>query len=172
MIPLPSRVVFPAYSPASCVNTPRSSTGLRIGRPSFWPSSKSSGPWPGAVWTNPVLSDVTVSEGTTLWIHSPDTVRWIGTFPARGWVYAQPSMRAPMSSSTIWYFSTPAASITGFRFSSTSQRCSVLPARVTRAFAYLNFGFIATHRFAGRVQGVVVQTRMYSFGRPTRGNFT
>src|SRR5437773_210532 len=172
IVAFPSRVVFPAYSPASCVNTPRSSTGLNAGSPSFWPSSKSSGPWPGAVWTHPVLSAVTVSERTTLWIHWPWSVRWIGTLPESGCVYAHPSIFEPITSSTIWYCSTPAASMTALMFSSTSQRFSDFPARVTRTFAYLQFGFTATQRFAGRVHGVVVHTRIASFGRPTRGNFT
>src|SRR5437867_1513555 len=167
-----SRFVFPAYAPASSLKTPRSSTGLNGGSPSFCPSSKSSGPWPGAVWTHPVLSAVTVSDGTTLWSHRPSISRWCGTFASSGCVYAHPSIRLPMSSSVIWYGSMPAVSITAFRFCSTSQYCSDFPPTVTRTLAYLNFGFTATHRLAGRVHGVVVHTSTYSFGLPTSGNFT
>ena len=49
-----SRTCFDAYSPASGVKRPRSSTGENAGRPWAFPRSKSSGPWPGAVWTSPV----------------------------------------------------------------------------------------------------------------------
>ena len=169
---VPSRVVRPPYSPASSVNTPLSLTGLKAGSPSFCPRSKSSGPCPGAVWTHPVLSAVTVSDRATLWTQGSCSVRWYGTFPDRGCVYLQPSRSAPDLTSAVSYCSTFAVAITALTFSSTSQRYSTFPARVTRTFAYLNFGFTATHRFAGRVHGVVVQTRMNSWGLPTRGNFT
>src|SRR5436309_312274 len=81
------------------------------------------------------------------------------TFTDRGCVYLQPSRSAPDLTSAVSYCSTFAVAIPALTFSSTSQRYSTFPARVTRTFAYLNFGFTATHRFAGRVHGVVVQTR-------------
>jgi hypothetical protein len=49
-----SKMRRPAYGPASAVKTPRESTGLTIGSPNLIPVSKSSAPWPGAVWTAPV----------------------------------------------------------------------------------------------------------------------
>src|SRR5437773_1382014 len=70
--------------PASSVKRPRASTGEKAGRPSFRPSSKSSGPWPGAECTSPVYSATTVSDETTLWTHSPFTAFWYGSFVRRG----------------------------------------------------------------------------------------
>src|SRR5713226_5888016 len=53
----------PVYFPASGVKCPDPSTGERTGSPFRWPTSKSSSPCPGAMWTSPVPSViVTYSE--------------------------------------------------------------------------------------------------------------
>ena len=48
----------PSNFPASLVKNPFSSTGQEIGKLYFLPVLKSSTPWPGAVWTNPVPDSI------------------------------------------------------------------------------------------------------------------
>ena len=48
----------PERSPKSSMKRPSAVTGLRTGRPCFWPVAKSSMPKAGAVWTMPVPSSV------------------------------------------------------------------------------------------------------------------
>src|SRR5712691_8362916 len=163
---------LPAYVPASFVKWPRSSTGENGGSPSRWPSSKSSGPWPGAECTSPVYSATTMSEGTTLWTHGPATVRWYGSFGPSGCAYSSPTRSLPFLVSTIAYSAKPPRGGMVETAVSMSQMYSVFWAWLTLTLVYVNSGFTAIARFAGSVHGVVVQPRRGSSGRFTSGNST
>src|SRR5213593_3738917 len=135
-----SLTLWPAYVPASSVKRPRASTGEKAGRPSFRPSSKSSGPWPGAECTSPVYSATTVSDGTTLWTHLPFTPFWYGSFVRRGWRYASPTRSLPFFVSTTEYFVTPPrAMMSGTALSMTQIYSGVFPWG-TLPFAYWKSG--------------------------------
>ena len=108
----------------------------------------------------------------TLWAHSPETVAWKGTFPARGCRYSRPTRSFPALRSTTSKDETPARARTVGTAESRTHTCSVRFPRTTRTFAYVNAGWAAIARFAGRVHGVVVQMRRDSSGRPFTGNVT
>ncbi len=61
-----STVESPCSQPYASKNRPASSTGISTGKSWIWPSSKSSCPAPGAMWTIPVpSSSETSSHGIT-----------------------------------------------------------------------------------------------------------
>src|SRR6059036_1638062 len=167
-----SLTLWPAYVPASSVKRPRASTGEKAGRPSFRPSSKSSGPWPGAECTSPVYSATTVSEETTLWTHSPFAAFWYGSFVRSGWRYASPTSSLPFFVSTTEYFATPPRAMISGTAASMTQRYSGFLPWGTFTFAYRKSGWTAIARFAGRVHGVVVQIRRDSSDLPAMRNLT
>src|SRR3989454_5826618 len=167
-----SLTLWPAYVPASSVKWPRASTGEKAGRPSFCPSSKSSGPWPGAECTSPVYSATTVSDGTTLWTHFPLTAFWYGSFVRSGWRYASPTRSLPFLVSTTEYFVTPPRAMTSGTALSMSQTYSgFLPCGIF-TFAYRKSGCAAIARLAGRGHRVVGQISRDSSGLPARRDLT
>ena len=83
------------FSPTSALNLPLASTGQKGSMPNSLPSSKSSGPWPGAMCTRPVLAASTVLEGMTLCTHFPSTFFWYGTSSPNGGTYSVPTRSSP-----------------------------------------------------------------------------
>src|SRR5207247_10516749 len=97
---------------------------------------------------------------------------WYGIRGASGCTYARPTSRSPVVRSTISYDAMPPSAMTAATADSITQTYSVLSTEPSRTFAYENRGWTAIARFAGSVQGVVVQISKDSFGWSASGNFT
>src|SRR6266851_4857845 len=84
----------PAYFPPSLVKRPDGSTGEKAGSPYFVPTSKSSSPCPGAVWTAPVPSDIeTCSALSRTRCRSAPVTAWVSSWS--GGRYCVPSSSRP-----------------------------------------------------------------------------
>ncbi|OQC68702.1 MAG: hypothetical protein BWX47_01693 [candidate division Hyd24-12 bacterium ADurb.Bin004] len=148
---------MPAYLPASAVKTPASSTGLKASSPYRMPAAKSSVPWPGAVWTQPVPSSMVTCSAVMTLETSPGV---------RGCFRPRPSRSEPLN------FGAPPPGIP--TMPGTAEMKSPLRLDATRnllspasTITYSSAGFRATALLAGSVQGVVVQmTTSVPFGTP------